>query len=341
VSIATAEAKKRRLFGWGLRLLGPITLVVVLLRLPRPAELLDLFAAADLRLVAASLALNLVAIHLKVVRWQLILRARGVEYRTRDAWIAFCSSLYLAMLTPGRVGDVLRIQYLRHDVDAPYSEGLASVVFDRICDLYVLVGFVAVAIANYSSVVVGDLRVLSWSVVAATALGPLVFLVPGLAERLFSAAYRKLSRDPGAGGLTVFLAAMRAQVGRPLFGTVPLSITSFLLGSGQCWLLARGLGIALPYVDVVCLLAVANLLGLLPISMSGVGVREAFFAVVFPSLGLDATAGVAFGLAVFGVIYVALAAIGFVSWQIRPPPTAPAASTPVEGAGSRNDAPPP
>jgi glycosyltransferase 2 family protein len=321
VTIATADGQKRKLAGWGLRLLGPVVLVVVLWRLPEPSELLRLFANVDLAWLAASLVLNFAAIQLKILRWQAILRARSIHYGTRDAWFAFCSSLYLAMLTPGRVGDVLRIQYLRHDVDAPYSEGLASVVFDRLCDLYVLVGFVAVAIAHYSSVVVGDLRVVSWLVVAATAFGPLVFLVPGLAEKLFSAAYRKLSRDPSAQGLHTFLEALRAQVGKALFATVPLSVVSFLLGSAQAWLIARSLGIDLPYFDVVCLLAVANLLGLLPISMSGVGVREAFFAAVFPSLGLGATAGVAFGLALFAVIYVALALIGFVSWQIRPPPT--------------------
>lgn len=322
------EASKRRLvLQWVLRLLGPVLLLVVLARLPKPHAVWDLLRSAEPLTLGAALLLNLPAIHLKVVRWQYILRARGIEYDTKRAWVAFASSLYLAILTPGRVGDVLRIQYLKHDTQTPYAEGLASVVVDRLCDLYVLVGFVAAATVHYSNVVVGELRWVSWGAVVATALGPLVFFVPGLPEKLFSGIYRRLARDTDAKGLTVFLAALRANVGRALLFTIPLTVVSFLLGFFQGWLVSRSLGLDLRYIDVMSLFAVASLMGLLPISISGVGIREAFFAVVFPSLGYDASAAVGYGLLVFVVVYLSLAAIGFIAWQVRPPPAA------AQGAG--------
>jgi hypothetical protein len=304
--------ERRKAARWLLRLVGPALLVVILLRLEDPAAIGRMFASADPKWLALALAVNFLAIHLKVVRWQLMLRARGIHYETKAAWIAFSSSLYLAMTTPGRVGDVLRVQYLKHDVGVTYAEGLASVVMDRLFDLYVLAAFVAVAMLRYSSVLSGDLWLVSWAVVIATVLGPLVLLVPGLAERLMSRAYARLAKDAEADGL-------RAQVSRRLVVTVPLTVVSFLVGFGQGWLAARALGIPISFFDAVCLLAVANLMGLLPISMSGVGIREAFFAIVFPAIGLSAAQGVAFGLFVFFVVYIALAVIGFVSWQIKPP----------------------
>jgi hypothetical protein len=313
------STKKRSAARWLLRLLGPALLVLIVARLDDPAAIGRLFASAHPGWLGLALAVNFVAIHLKVVRWQVMLRARGIDYSTKNAWLAFSSSLYLAMTTPGRVGDVLRVQYLKHDVGASYAEGLASVVRDRLTDLYVLVGFVAIAMVRYSPVIAGDLWMLSWAVVAATVLGPLVLLVPGLAERVMTRAWARLARDPDAGGLSRFLAALRAQVSRTLVVTLPLTVVSFLVGFGQGWLAARALGIPISFFDAVCLLAVANLMGLLPISMSGVGIREAFFAVVFPAIALSATQGVAFGLFVFFVVYVALAVIGFISWQIKPP----------------------
>jgi uncharacterized protein (TIRG00374 family) len=313
------EPKKRTAARWLLRLLGPALLAIIFVRLDDPGAVWRLFASAHPGWLALALAVNFVAIHLKVVRWQVMLRARGIHYATKDAWLAFSSSLYLAMTTPGRVGDVLRVQYLKHDAGASYAEGLASVVMDRLADLYVLSAFVAVAMVRYAPVIAGDLWILSWVVVAATVLGPLVLLVPGLAERLMTRAWARLANDPEADGLARFLGALRAQVSRTLVITLPLTVVSFLVGFGQGYLAALALGVPISFFDAVCLLAVANLMGLLPISMSGVGIREAFFAVVFPAIGLAAAQGVAFGLFVFLVVYVALAVIGFVSWQIKPP----------------------
>lgn len=318
-SPAGAPSRGRRALAWGLRLLGPVLLVILLARLPDRERLAGLLLAARPGPFALALLLNLLAIHLKVVRWRVILGASGVDYPLRDAWLAFCASMYLGMVTPGRVGDALRAHYVRRDTGLRYAEGLASVTTDRLCDLVALAALVAIAIARFGAALGTEVAAVAWSLVALIGVAPLVLLVPGVSERLGSRLYRRLGSADGD-GLDRFLAASRAQLGRPLLQTLPLTLVGFLVAFAQGWLIARSLGLALPFLDVACLLSVASLLGLLPISISGVGVREAFFAAVFPALGLGASAGVGFGLAVFAVLYVATAAIGAVAWQLRPPP---------------------
>src|SRR5262249_8562882 len=158
-------------------------------------QMLAAIASASALPLVAAVLLNLANIHLKVVRWNVLLKTRGIRYPERRAWPAFLTSLYVGMLTPGRVGDVLRAQYLKHDLGVPYAEGLASVVMDRLCDLYVLVAFVAVGVVHYSGVVVGQLAWITWGAVAVIALGPLVVLVPGVAEKLLAGVYARLSKD--------------------------------------------------------------------------------------------------------------------------------------------------
>lgn len=322
VAQQTAPSKRAIALRWALRLLGPVLLIVVLVKLKDRGALLALASNAAILPLVLALLLNSVAIHLKVVRWQILLKSRGHTYGTRDAWLAFCASLYLGMLTPGRVGDALRVQYLRHDRGVPYAEGFASIVVDRLCDMYILAAFAATAFAHFSSAIAGELAILGWASVAASVLGPLILWIPGLSEKLMSAAYRKVSRDTEGRGLAVFLAAVRGQTGKMLFVTLPLTVVSFVVSTAQGWLIARSIGLDLKPFDVLCLLAIASLLGLLPISVSGVGVREAFFAVVFPALGFTSADGVGFGLLVFTVIYLSNVIVGFVAWQIRPPPTA-------------------
>ncbi|WP_437795071.1 lysylphosphatidylglycerol synthase transmembrane domain-containing protein [Sorangium sp. So ce693] len=314
------------------RLIGPLLLVLVVVRMDDRDAVLGAVVSASAGPLALAAALNLVNIHLKVVRWEALLRARGIVYPLRRAWSAYATSLYVGMLTPGRVGDLLRIRYLRHDLGVPYAEGLATIVMDRLCDLYVLAAFVAVGVAHYSAVIVGRLAWVTWGGIALTVLAPLVLLIPGLAERLLLALSRKIAKDPSEnaepGAASRFLVALRAHVGRGLLFTLPVTVVTFVVNFVQGYLIARALGISLSLFDVTCLLSIASLLGLLPISVAGAGVREFFFSLIFPALGFTAEHGVSFGLLVFAAMYLILIAIGFVSWQLAPPPTAPASSTP-------------
>ena len=322
-------AKKTSLLGWGLRFLGPVILAVVILRLSKPRELLAILSAATLAPLALAIALNVVPVYLKVVRWQVVLQGRSITYGTKPAFLAYASSLYLGMLTPGRVGDVIRIQYLRHDTGARYAEGLASIVLDRLADLYVLAVFVAIGIAHYSAILPSELKILSWIMVGGTVVGPLVLFVPGLAERLLSAVYKRLARFQEADGLERFLEAVRAGARSRIVPVILLTVAAFGVNFVQGWLAARALGLDLDLFEVSCLSAIQSLMGLLPISVSGIGVREAFFAVVFPSLGYSAAQGTSFGLLVFFVVYLALVCLGAIAWQLKPPPTGlPPSGTP-------------
>jgi uncharacterized protein (TIRG00374 family) len=282
---------------------------------------------ADLAPVLAAVGLNFVNLQLKVSRWRVILRAQGIHYPLGRAWSAYMSSSYIALLTPGRVGDGLRAQYLHHDKGVPYAEGIASVVMDRLGDLYVLVVFSAIGLIRFSAALDERLSLLAWGTLALLVLGPLAFFVPRLAERILARAYRKFSRSTDATGLSRFLMALRKSLGPSLVLTLLLTLLAFLANFGQAVLLARALHLPLTFFDAMCLVSMASILGLLPISVSGLGVRELFFSLAFPVLGLSAHAGVSFGLAIFGVLYVTLVGVGFVFWQIAPPPMASTIAT--------------
>lgn len=304
-----------------MRLVGPVLLVVVFARMKDRETVFEMFRSALGWELGVALALNFLAIHVKVLRWSVLLRARGIVFPMKRAWSSFLASSYVGMLTPGRVGDVLRVEYLRHDKGVPYAEGLASVVMDRLCDLYVLAAFVALAIVRFRAIVLGQLAVVTWITMALVVLGPLLFLIPGIAERVAARVYSRLVKGPGAEtGFTLFLAAMRGSVGSVLWAAIPLTVFGFFINFAQGWLLARALGMDISVYDVGCLLAIASLLGLLPISISGLGVRELLYSLVFPVLGYTSANGVGFGLLVFAVLYLFIVLLGFIGWQIAPPP---------------------
>lgn len=301
-----------------IRLIGPILLIAVLWSLDDKAALWRAIKSCDPLLLVAALLLNVPVVHLKVERWRDLLAARGHRYPLKRSYAAVLSSIYLGMLTPGRVGDVLRIQYVRQEIGVPYAEGLAATVMDRFCDLYVLAAVVALGTLHFASALNSDLTYMSWVAVTIAFFAPTLFLLKGPAE-LFTHALSRLTVRWHT-SLNALLEALRAMVGRALFVAIPLTIAGFAIVYAQGWVIARAMGIDLSYLDVASLLATTSLLGLMPISVSGVGVRELFLALVFPALGLLAEEGVVFGLLVFVCNYLAVVLAGFVAWQVSPPP---------------------
>lgn len=313
--------KRKTWLRMALRFLGPVLLVLLILRLPNPRRIWDELSKADPLPILFAISLNAVSVHVKVVRWDALLRTRDIRIPLGRLWTAFLGSLYIGMLTPGRLGDVLRVHYLHQEARVPYAEGFASVLMDRFCDLYVLVAFSAVGLVRFSSVIAGDLAYLSWGGIIATVLIPLVFLVPGIAETFMRVVVRRLGFARESDSVERFLTSMRVQIRGSFWQSLTLTTIAFLISFFQGWLICRAMGAQIAYIDVMGLVAIATLIGLVPITVSGVGVRELLFSLVMPSLGYSPEVGVGFGLMVFVVIYMALAFAGFVSWQIRPPVT--------------------
>lgn len=310
----------RRVLKLAIRLVGPALLVVVLTRLHGAGVVLEQLDRRDILPLAAAMLLGALSYYFKVLRWDVLLAARGHHYSRLRAWTSFLSSGYIGLLTPGRVGDLLRVQYLRHDLGIPYADGLALLTIDRLCDLYVLLAFACLGVALLGAALTGELALVLWLGVAVTALGPLLLLLPGLLRRVAAVLYRWLPGQPELAGLDRFLAGLKQQRPADIARAVVWTIVAFAINYLQGYLLAVALNLDLSPLDVVCLLAVSSLLGLLPISISGLGVRELFFALAFPLIGLSSEAGVIYGLGVFLVIYVAAVIMGFISWQVAPPP---------------------
>jgi len=300
------------------RLTGPALLVAVIWTLDDKPALWAAVRNASWPLLGTAVILILPVIHLKVVRWRGLLAARGFPYPMGRTYAAVLSSLYLGMLTPGRVGDALRIQYVHQDIDAPYSEGLAATLMDRFCDLYVVAGVAALGIAHFGSALRNDLAYAIWVAVAIALVAPALLLAKSPAE-LFGRLLRRFTKSSHA-SLEGLLKALRSLVKKSLVVAIPLTIAAFAINYVQGWLVARAIGVELSYVDVASLLAAISLLGLMPISISGIGVRELFLSLVFPALGFSPAQGVAFGLLVFLCVNLSTVLVGFVAWQAAPPP---------------------
>ena len=316
----TAGARRRRLLRAGVRLIGPALVVVLLLQLQGLDAVLAALTWDDAGLLSAGIVLGALVHPLKALRWRTLLAARGRCYALSRALLSLLSAGYVGHLTPGRVGDVLRLQYLRHDLGMAYPDGLALLMIDRCCDVYVPLTVAVFAACALAPVLTGDLILVTWLGVLFMAAGPPLLFVPATARGTAALAMRVAPGWAAGEGLDRFFAGLRHQGPRHLAVAAVFTALAMLLHYAQAYTVAVALGLQLSFVDVVSLLAISGVLGAVPITIAGLGVRELFFALAFPQLGSSAEAGVIFGLGVFLVVHVPATALGFVSWQIAPPP---------------------
>ena len=147
-----------------------------------------------------------------------------------------------------------------------------------------------------------------------------------------------------AGGLTMLLVAVFAPAGVPVLGTFQralrrvggaklgrvadamqsqwelprpvlalvfvLSTLSHLLGIAAYWAIAHAMGLDLSFVTVGWVRSAMILATMIPVTPSGVGLREGAAVALFAGYGLPGEDAVAFSLIVFGVTVLAVGAVG-------------------------------
>jgi uncharacterized membrane protein YbhN (UPF0104 family) len=136
----TKGAGKAARIGLTIALLG-----LILYRVPLSDLVAALRDAADLPLLAG-LALGGLFVALKVLRWGWLLRCMGVACSWAEALYSFLGGMAVGLITPGRVGEVARSLYLRTE-DRGFVSGAA--LLDKIFDVSVIVAVGAIGCASH------------------------------------------------------------------------------------------------------------------------------------------------------------------------------------------------
>lgn len=102
----------------------------------------------------------------------------------------------------------------------------------------------------------------------------------------------------------------RLTGGRILIQSLILSIAAHLIGTLAYWLIAKSLDMPLSLVTIGWVRAGMMLATLLPVTISGIGVREVASLVLLSQFGIEADISVTFSLLVFFTMVVGIGLLG-------------------------------
>ena len=311
----------RTLGNWGMRLLGGGLLVVLLTRV----DIHQIYASyqQSTKWIIVLVASGLIPMfYLKTLRWVVILRAQGLRLRVWPSLIANFGSFFVGALTPGRLGEFIKAMYVSREAQVSVAHGLSSVLVDRLFDLYTVMIIGGVSIFQLGS----ELNIaIAFVIVGGVVTLPLITL---LHDRIYSTLEsigtrlgrlgQKLFGEKGM--LTDLRRGLRQISVSALSIGLALTLLSYCLYFTQCYLLAVALQIDIPLRAVVFAIAIGGLVTLLPISISGVGTRDAAIVFYLSRYAVQPETALSFSLLVFLVFYVQAGIIGALAWAAQPIP---------------------
>ena len=308
----------RRAAQWTLRAAGPALLAVLLWRVVDYSELRDVLGGIRVTWAVAALAMVQLVIVLRTYRWIAIHNAFGLPKATFGYQLRLSYATSIATLVlPQIVNPFSRLILLVQD---GYRTGRAAAgaVLEKLVELISYVGFGVYGTIALATIFAG---LIWWAVglaLASLAAGIGWYAARARLRQLAGAVIERLAGGSGPGG------AERARLVEDIF-SLELPVLAALLGwsfaiaiaqATMLYFLARSLGIDLSYQFIVAVWGVIALSMLLPISVNGLGTREAILVVAFDAAGKSTDAAVALGLLVLAAVAIG-STPGIVEWLHR------------------------
>jgi glycosyltransferase 2 family protein len=282
---------------------GPVELWHNLCLIPAPIFILSLIA------MGATLLLG-------IIRWRMVLKVHGLNLSFgRASEISFVAHFFNSFLLGSTGGDLMKAYYAARETHHKKAEAVSTVVVDRLIGLWAMLIFAGLMMIPNLTLLFehARLRGLAYFILAMLAgcTGAALLALRGGVSKAWGGARVWLRRLPKGESLERLLDACRyfGQHRRLIARTLLISMVLNAICVVQLWIIAWGLGLTINPIALFVIVPMIICISALPITPSGLGVRENLFVFMLqdPSINVDPTRALSLSL---------LAYFGFLIWSI-------------------------
>lgn len=283
--------------GWILAI--TLLILLVLFFSLDPHRVLRTVADADVTILVGASLLTLLFPLLCAIRWKLIVRQLGVDMSLWDSFKLIMAAWPLGAVTPAKSGDLIKILFLRNVM--PYAQTTGVILAERLVDVIALCLYAAVWgwIYRFPGAVWMALIILA---------GVILFLLLAASRlvRLLPLRYRDFA-------VHALSASTRMCLNLRSFSAILfVSFLNWFLSFTQTWLCYRALHAEVPLTYIMAVLPIAIFIGLVPITLSGMGTRDSAVIVLFQNYAPSETSlSVGILYSIFGYWILSLLGIPF------------------------------
>jgi glycosyltransferase 2 family protein len=249
---------------------------------------------------------------IKSYRWRLLIRNEGANYSAYKAFAAYMASDAVGIVTPGRIGEIARLYYLREESPISFYSAFKTIVSDRIFD-FTMLGWFGLSGMLFYFKTFGDHPGLYY------ALGVLMFLILGYFIGIkFLETILQNNRVSRLPVVRFIYESFLAVIGKRSIAMWTITVVAYFMYFGFSWLIMVALHLTPSYMDVVFIMSIMSLSTIIPLSVAGFGTREATLVLLFSYYGLASETAISFSLMHFTAFFLWGGLIGLVFWIIMP-----------------------
>ena len=243
---------------------------------------------------------------IKSLRWYLINQAFRIKSHYFHLLIFFLVSGFFSAITPGRLGEFVKIYFLKNKYKTTLPLATSSVLLDRIWDVLVLslMGVISMVL------VFSNFQIQSWTIlliILIFLLSIVMVLFPG---SIFLPVIYITKKKSFTGELRNIYSLWKENKFRFLLPGFLTSITAFLLLAFIPVTFSVELNAPVSFFTGISAVSISNILSFLPITVAGFGTRELVFLKIWGLYGYYPEIAISVSTAHFIVTYLGSILIG-------------------------------
>lgn len=284
------------------RIFGIILFIYILSRIDLQ-QLFVKFKEINLLYYLIALLFLIPGFLIRAFRWKMIVNSTAAEISFLDLAEILAKGILLGVATPGKLGEFWQAKYLAESTGTSGGKAFYTTFIDRMVDLLVTgaVALLGILVISSRFGIRKDLE-LYILIIVSFVFFVYFFLRKTGVQQIFKNLLNFLIPAPFKVNANSFLSEFYQG-----FKSLNFNLFLKILGYGFLYYLnmvlihyfiTLSLGIIIPFWYLFLIVAIVLLISIIPITVAGIGLREAGFIYFFSILGLPASSAVALSLLV-------------------------------------------
>jgi len=288
-------------FKYLLQLLGPAIFIYILFQIDFgliKKELLNV----NIYFLFLAVFFMIIQVILRSLRWQVVLKGVGIKLKATTSINLYWLGIFVGVITPGRIGELAKVYFLKNRGENVFRS-FFSVLFDRIIDVItlLLMGFLIFLFF------LQDIGIYLFII----SLGLILFLflifllidkrsfLNKVFSRIASEMFPKDSGEYNQFTFSKFWQGIKDIKKNQIIPFVFYLITAWLFYFAARYMISLSLGLEFSFLEISVISALVAIVLILPISVAGLGTRDASMIYLFSLFGLTVEIALLFSLLVF------------------------------------------
>ncbi len=244
---------------------------------------------ADLFFLLIALSLVFISFFTSTIKWFIIARQQKIGVPFFEAFKINMMSGFYGFLTPSRLGSIIRIEYLKKFNGDKFGKGVSNYVLEKILDLGSL--FLLVLISSFA---LKDILSITYFHYALSGIGVLlltilIFMDENRSREILRFFYFKFLpkkiKETAKDGFYSFYEDMPKK--RYFIIFFFFNIINWIILYSIFFFIALSVGINISFIYFLLFMPIATFVGQIPITINGLGTREAVMISLFGIIGIE------------------------------------------------------